>query len=67
LPKGCSRPSGTIPGWPFSTKEDELRAQGEFTLRLSDFNIRPISVAGGLLKLRDEVKLSFDIMARALR
>jgi polyisoprenoid-binding protein YceI len=36
-----------------------------FTLRLTDFNIRPISVAGGLLKLRDEVKLSFDILARA--
>jgi polyisoprenoid-binding protein YceI len=44
---------------------DELRAQGGFTLRLTDFNIRPISVAGGLLKLRDEVKLSFDILARA--
>src|SRR6266545_4248280 len=44
---------------------DELRAQGGFTLRLTDFNIRPISVAGGLLKLKDEVKLSFDILARA--
>src|SRR5262249_20189705 len=37
---------------------DELRAQGEFRLRLTDFNIPPISVAGGLLKLKDEVKLS---------
>ena len=44
---------------------DELRAQGGFTLRLTDFNIRPISVAGGLLKLKDEVQLSFDIMAHA--
>jgi len=44
---------------------DELRAQGGFTLRLTDFNIRPISVAGGLLKLKDEVQLSFDILARA--
>jgi polyisoprenoid-binding protein YceI len=44
---------------------DELRAQGGFTLRLTDFNIRPISVAGGLLKLKDEVKLSFDILAHA--
>jgi polyisoprenoid-binding protein YceI len=44
---------------------DELRAQGEFTLRLTDFNIRPVSVAGGLLKLKDEVQLSFDILARA--
>ena len=46
-------------------KGDELRAQGGFTLRLTDFNIRPISVAGGLLKLKDEVKLSFDILAHA--
>jgi polyisoprenoid-binding protein YceI len=44
---------------------DELRAQGGFTLRLTDFNIRPVSVAGGLLKLRDEVRLSFDILAHA--
>jgi len=46
-------------------KGDELRAQGGFKLRLTDFNIRPISVAGGLLKLRDEVNLSFDILAHA--
>ncbi|MBO0725613.1 MAG: YceI family protein [Blastocatellia bacterium] len=44
---------------------DELRAQGGFPLRLTDFNIRPISVAGGLLKLKDEVQLSFDIVASA--
>ena len=44
---------------------DELRAQGGFRLRLTDFNVRPISVAGGLLKLKDEVQLSFDILARA--
>jgi polyisoprenoid-binding protein YceI len=43
----------------------ELRAQGGFTLRLSDFDMRPVSVAGGLLKLKDEVRLSFDILALA--
>jgi polyisoprenoid-binding protein YceI len=43
----------------------EMRAQGGFTMRLTDFNIRPISVAGGLLKLKDEVQLSFDILAHA--
>jgi polyisoprenoid-binding protein YceI len=46
---------------------DDLRAQGGFALRQSDFNIRPISVAGGLLKLKDEVQLSFDILAHAAR
>jgi polyisoprenoid-binding protein YceI len=44
---------------------NELRAQGGFPLRLTDFNIRPISVAAGLLKLKDEVRLSFDILAHA--
>jgi polyisoprenoid-binding protein YceI len=44
---------------------DELRVQGGFRLRLTDFDIRPISVAGGLLKLKDEVHLSFDILTRA--
>jgi polyisoprenoid-binding protein YceI len=44
---------------------NDLRAQGGFTLRLTDFNIRPVSVAGGLLKLKDEVQLSFDILAHA--
>ena len=41
-----------------------LRASGEFTLRQSDFEIKPISVAGGALKLKDELKLSFEIVAR---
>jgi polyisoprenoid-binding protein YceI len=44
---------------------DELRARGEFPLRLADFNIRQFSVAGGLLRLKDEVQLSFDVLARA--
>ena len=44
---------------------DELRAHGGISLRLTDFNIRPVSVAGGLLKLKDEVQLSFDILAHA--
>jgi polyisoprenoid-binding protein YceI len=39
-----------------------LRAQGEFPLRQSDYNIKPVSVMGGTLKVKDEVKLSFDIL-----
>ncbi|MGB7922564.1 MAG: YceI family protein [Pyrinomonadaceae bacterium] len=42
---------------------DSLRAQGEFTLRQTDYNIKPVSVAGGTLKMKDELKLSFDIVA----
>ncbi|HEV2914830.1 MAG TPA: YceI family protein [Pyrinomonadaceae bacterium] len=44
---------------------ERLRAQGEFTLRQSDYNIKPVSAMGGTLKVRDEVKLSFDISALA--
>ena len=41
-----------------------LRASGDFVLRQSDYQIRPVSVAGGALKLKDELKFSFDIIAR---
>ncbi len=42
---------------------DGLRAQGEFPLRQTDYNIKPVSVAGGTLKMKDELKFSFDIVA----
>ena len=43
---------------------DMLRASGEFTLRQSDYSIKPISVAGGALKVKDELKFSFEMVAR---
>jgi len=43
---------------------DMLRTNGEFTLRQTDYNIRLVSFAGGALKLKDELKFSFDIVAR---
>ncbi len=43
---------------------DMLRANGEFTLAQSNYGIKPVSVAGGTLKLKDELKFSFDIVAR---
>jgi polyisoprenoid-binding protein YceI len=45
-------------------KGDQLRAAGEFSIRQSDYEIRPVSAAGGTVKLKDELKLSFDISAR---
>lgn len=44
--------------------EDSLRAYGEFSIRQTDFNIKLVSVAGGALKVKDELKFSFDIVAR---
>ena len=43
---------------------DMLRAAGDFPVRLSDYEIRPITAAGGTIELKDELKLSFDISAR---
>ncbi len=47
-----------------SVTGDVLRAYGEFTLRQSDYRIKLVSVAGGTLKVKDEVKLAFDFTAR---
>jgi polyisoprenoid-binding protein YceI len=43
---------------------DTVRAQGEATVRQSEYGIRPVTAAGGMLKVKDEVKLTFDIVAR---
>jgi polyisoprenoid-binding protein YceI len=42
---------------------DTLRAAGDFSVRLSDYEIKLVSAAGGMVKLKDEVKLSFEITA----
>jgi hypothetical protein len=41
-----------------------LRAAGELTIRQSDYRIQPVSAAAGTIRLKDELKLSFDISAR---
>jgi polyisoprenoid-binding protein YceI len=41
-----------------------LRASGSFALRQTDYQIKLISIAGGALKLKDELKFSFEIVAR---
>jgi polyisoprenoid-binding protein YceI len=43
---------------------DTLRGQGEATVRQGDYGIKLVSVGGGMLKVKDEVKVTFDIMAR---
>ncbi len=43
---------------------DMLRAFGEFSLRQSDYNIKLVSAIGGGLKVKDELKFSYDIVAR---
>ena len=41
-----------------------LRAFGEFQIAQTNFNIERVSVAGGILKVKDELKCTFDIVAR---
>ena len=40
-----------------------LRASGDFSLKQSNYKIRSVSFAGGALKLKDELKFSFEMVA----
>lgn len=42
--------------------DDNLRAQGEFSLKQTDFGIKPYSTAGGTIKLKNELKFSFNVV-----
>jgi len=44
--------------------DEMLRAKGDYQLRQTDFKIKPVSVAGGTLKIKNELKCAFDICAR---
>jgi len=41
-----------------------LRVSGEFSLRQSDYDIKPVSFAAGALRLKDEVKFKLELIAR---
>jgi polyisoprenoid-binding protein YceI len=43
---------------------DSMRLKGEFSIRQSDYKIKLVSVAAGALKIKNEVKCSFDIVTR---
>jgi polyisoprenoid-binding protein YceI len=47
--------------------DETLKAQGSFSLMQSDFDLKIASVAGGSLKLKDELKFSYFISARRQR
>jgi polyisoprenoid-binding protein YceI len=40
---------------------DGIRLLGESSLRLSDYRIKPVTALGGAIKLKDELKVSFDL------
>jgi polyisoprenoid-binding protein YceI len=41
-----------------------LKASGQFSVSQRTFGIAPVSVAGGAIKLKDEIKCTFNIAAR---
>lgn len=43
----------------------QLRAIGKYTLRQSDFGIKPYSAAGGTVKVKNEVVVNFILVAKA--
>jgi hypothetical protein len=43
---------------------DVLRSFGNFSLLQTHYGLRLASVAGGALKVKDELKFSFNILAR---
>lgn len=44
-------------------RSENIRAVGEFALNQNDFSIEQVKALGGTLKVKDEVKISFDITA----
>jgi len=58
---GVSRPLTITAQLEFADKI--LRAKGAFTLKQSVFGIKPVSVAGGTIKVKDELKFTFEIVA----
>jgi polyisoprenoid-binding protein YceI len=44
--------------------DSTLRIFGDFTLHQSDYGMKQFSVAGGVLRLKDELKFKFELIAR---
>jgi polyisoprenoid-binding protein YceI len=55
--------SHTVPAR-VAVTEDTLRAFGTFTLLQTDYDLKLASAAGGGLKVKNELKFSFNILAR---
>lgn len=44
---------------------ERLQARGKYVLKQADFGIRPYSAAGGTVRVRNEVTVNFEIVARS--
>ncbi len=43
----------------------QIRAAGKYTLKQSDYGIKPYSAAGGTVKVKDDIVVNYDIVAKA--
>jgi polyisoprenoid-binding protein YceI len=43
--------------------DDGVRLSGEFPLGLTDYRVRPVTALGGAIRLRDQLRVSFDLGA----
>lgn len=43
--------------------DDAIRLRGESALRLSEFRIKPVGALAGAIKLKDELRVAFDLLA----
>src|SRR5205809_6593262 len=53
--RGVTRPIAV------NVRSESGRYEGTFTLKQRDFGIAPISIAGGTVKVKDELQIEFDI------
>jgi polyisoprenoid-binding protein YceI len=57
---GVTRPI-TIPT-KVTVTGSELRAQGKFSIDRDDFNVKATSAMHGLIRVKDRVKFTFDVV-----
>jgi polyisoprenoid-binding protein YceI len=47
--------------------EQTMQLNGEFTIKLTEYNIKPVSGAAGLLKVKDELKFQFNLLGDEIK
>jgi polyisoprenoid-binding protein YceI len=45
-------------------KSDATHFKGSTTIRQTDFGITPIKIAGGIVRVKDDVKVEFEIVLK---
>ena len=59
----CRLPDGVTRSTTFTVERRNEGYVGSVALRQSEFGIPPISIAGGSIKVKDEIRVEFEIVA----